>query len=120
MDASIAASLLFVAIGTKFALDAIRLFRSSEVRAVEDKIQFYEKVAPLSKSDSRRFVFALGLCSYCLAWVKYISPAHPPFTGRWGWLDSFVFQLLGSNGMVLMSVVIGTALLFTSAKPPRL
>jgi hypothetical protein len=103
MDAPIAASLLFAALGMKFAIEAIRMLRSNKVRAVEDKITFYEKVAPLTKTESRRFVFGLGLCSYYLAWGKYVSPEHPPFTGRWAWLSSFMYQNFGSNGLVLLS-----------------
>jgi hypothetical protein len=119
MDTPIAASLLLSLLGVKYACEAARLLRSAELRAIEDKMIFFEKVSPFTKTDSRRAVFVVGLLTYFLAWLQYSSPSHPPFTGRWSWVYSFIYQHLGPGGMVLWWVAVGTFLLSSAASRPK-
>ena len=119
MDTSLAASLLLTGLGAKLIFEAARMLRSSEVRAIEDKVTFFENSASLTKTDSRRFCLVMGLVGYCLAWLQYVSPQLPPFTGRWSWVYSLVHQNLGSYGMVLLWVIVGNICLFAAAKPPK-
>ena len=118
IDAPIAASLMLHIAGAKFAYDAFRMLRSPEVRAIEDNMVFYEKVASFTKTDSRRFILVLGLFAYCNAWAEYLLPSHPPFTGRFSWLYSSLYQNLGNNGLVLLWVVVATMFLFSAGRPP--
>jgi hypothetical protein len=119
LDAPIAVSLMLHVAGAKLSFDALRILRSPEVRAIEDNIVFYEKVTPLTKTDSRRFILVLGLATYCSAWLEYFSPSLPPFTGRFSWLYSSVFQNLGSHGLVLLWTVVATLLVFSAGHPPK-
>jgi hypothetical protein len=119
VDATLAVSLLVIALGSKLAYRAFCLIKSRDVRAIEDKVTFFEKSASFTKSDSRRFYFACGLGSYFMAWLQYVSPGVPSFTGRWGWLNSLVYQNLGSNGMVLLWVIVATVCLSGAAQAPK-
>lgn len=46
----------------------------------------------------------LGLAgiSLLLAYVEWLAPSKPPFTGHWGWLKDAAYQSLGASGTLYL------------------
>ena len=119
MDTAIALSLVLIIVGLKFAYDAIKLLKNGSFRAAEQRDAIAGTSAPLTKSDQCLALLVLGVGSYCLAPMEYFKPGHPPFSGRLSWLSSLLFNSLGTHGLVLVPVILGTILLYFSARPPE-
>ena len=119
MDTAIALSLVLIIVGLKFACNAIKLLKNGSFRAVEQRDAIPGTSAALTKSDQCLALLVFGVGLYCLAPMEYFKPGHPPFSGRLSWLSSLLFNSLGSHGLVLVPVILGTILLYFSARPPE-
>ena len=119
MDTAIALSLVLIIVGLKFASDATKLLKNGSFRAVEQRDAIAGTSAPLTKSDQCLALLVFGIGLYCLAPMEYFRPEHPPFYGRLSWLRSLLFNGLGDHGLVLVPVILGTILLYLSARPPE-
>jgi hypothetical protein len=119
MDTAIVISLVLVVVGLKFASDAVQLLRKGKFRAVEQRDTVAGTPTQLTKSDQCLALLVIGIALYFLAPMEYVKPEHPPFYGRLSWLRSLLFYSLGSHGLVLIPVILGTVLLYFSARPPE-
>ena len=50
-----------------------------------------------------------GAIFYLMAFVAFTSPSQTSFTGRWGWLHSIFFNMIGANGDIVLYSGLGTA-----------
>ena len=56
----------------------------------------------------------LGCIAGLLAFLEWQAPSRPPFTGRWSIVNSLAFEVLGSNGMLVVYIAIVVALLLAA------
>jgi hypothetical protein len=67
----------------------------------------------LSPAEVGRFMLGISLSSYVMAVVRFIYPTVPDGTGRWAWLEVFLYEQFGLRGQSVLWVVIGTILLIS-------
>lgn len=61
-----------------------------------------------------RVLAALALLAIGGAVREWLTPATPPFRGRWAWFIEAVFSLAGSTGLLLLWVLLAVALAATA------
>jgi hypothetical protein len=66
----------------------------------------------LSKSDSRKFVIAIGISALASSAVELYNPTLQPPTGRWSWLTATIFNAFGSTGLATLWTALGLFLIF--------
>lgn len=63
---------------------------------------------------------SLGTVSAFLAFTEWRTPSHPPFSGRWSWVNASIYQIFGEKGMVAAySAVACCAIFYGLALIPR-
>lgn len=63
------------------------------------------------QSNASALAIALGLGSIALAVVQVFFGVAVSFTGRWGWVNIWMVQLLGQHGPAIFSAGTGVLLL---------
>lgn len=64
-------------------------------------------------SVKERAVAKLGIAAgaFCLAWMEWLTPSVPPFTGKWAWTKIWAFEAMGPHGIVGIWMALGALLL---------
>ena len=70
----------------------------------------------LDKADAQKAVLAVGIGTWALALVEFISPHVGPPTGRWSWLIAPIYESFGSHGLAALWFVVGCFLIIVSQK----
>lgn len=58
---------------------------------------------------------AMGAMALLMAWLNWVQPKTPPFTGKWAWLQSWAFETLGTHGPALLHLLVAVLLLLLGA-----
>lgn len=71
------------------------------------------KFRNLDNAEVARFLLALSVVAYATAIVQFIYPRVPNDSGRWSWLNLYLYENLGLYGLSMWWAVIGTILLIS-------
>ncbi|TAF76670.1 MAG: hypothetical protein EAZ54_10705 [Curvibacter sp.] len=53
--------------------------------------------------DAWKLPFGLALVSAFLGVSEWLEPKHPPFTGRWSFISTYAYSIVGEKGPALLS-----------------
>lgn len=67
------------------------------------------------RSQARKLGIFVGVGCYFLAIMQFVSPG-PPSSGRWSWLTSAVYEVLGNPGLALLWLCTGTFLIIAVSR----
>jgi hypothetical protein len=70
----------------------------------------------LDKADARKFVLAVGVGTWAMALVEFISPRPESPTGRWSWLTAPIYDSFGAHGLAALWFAIGCFMIIISQK----
>ena len=65
----------------------------------------------LSAKESAITKLAIAAVAFCMAWLEWLTPSVPPFTGRWAWTKIWAFEVMGPRGIIGIWMALGTLLL---------
>lgn len=61
-----------------------------------------------------RLITGLSVLTVGGAVLEWLKPSTPPFSGRLAWISEAVFALAGSNGLVVLWLLLAVSLAATS------
>ena len=80
---------------------------------------------PFTPQDIARACWGFGSFFLVLALIEWLYPSTPSSSGRWNWLFSMAYELVGLPGMAVVWGVFGVILIFCGCgswlqiRPPR-
>ena len=66
---------------------------------------------PFSPKETAVAYWGLSVCCVALGLAKWGDPPKPPFTGRWGWLDSMTNSAMGAHGPAIFQLGVAVLLI---------
>jgi len=62
--------------------------------------------------QGRIFMIGVGMAAYAMAYNEWISPSHPPFSGKFSSMYFFLYQKFGPQAISVWWIGVGTVFIF--------
>ena len=62
---------------------------------------------PFSQKEVAIAQCGLGVCAVVLGLQEWYVPSQPPFSGRWGWINTLAVNAFGDRGPAILYLSLG-------------